>query len=125
MQKSIEMTTKKTVDSWLSGLDPTLQGIAVALRKLILEADPDLTGAIKWGNPTYEKKGMVCYLSANKGYVSLGFFNGAGLSNYKGRIEGTGKRMRHIKVRGLEDLRSEQYVSWVREAVALNQSESA
>ena len=72
MPKSVEMTTKKTVDSWLSELDPTLQRIAGALRKLILETDPDLSEAIKWGNPAYEKKGRVCYLAANKGTYPWG-----------------------------------------------------
>ena len=47
------------------------------------------------------------------------------MTDPEGRIEGTGKKMRHIKVRGLEDIRPEQYVSWVREAVALSQRESA
>jgi len=125
MPKSVEMTTKKTVDSWLSELDSTLQRIAGALRKLILEAEPDLSEAIKWGNPTYEKKGLVCYLAANRGYVSLGLFNGASLTDPEGRIEGTGKKMRHIKVRSLEDILLEQYIYWIREAVALNQRESA
>ena len=102
-----------------------MQGIAGALRKLVLEADPNLSEVIKWGNPTYEKMGLVCYLAANKGYISLGFFNGASLTDPEGRIEGTGKKMRHVKVRGLEDVRPEQYASWVREAVALDQRESA
>jgi hypothetical protein len=119
------METKKTTDTWLSELDPALHRIAEILRKLIMEADPELSEAIKWGNPAYEKRGLVCYLSATKGYVTLGFFNGASLTDPEGRIEGTGKNMRHIKVRSLGDIRPEQYASWVREAVALNLRGSA
>jgi hypothetical protein len=118
------MVSKKITDSWLAELDPALHEIAETLRMVVLEADPDISEAIKWGNPTYDKNGKVCYLSATKGYVSLGFFNGASLTDPEGRVEGTGKKMRHIKVRSLADIQPEQYASWVREAVALNQRES-
>ncbi len=115
------MTAEKTVDSWMAGLEPDQRPVAEAIRKLVLEADPDLSEAIKWGNPTYEKQGRVCYLAATKGYVSLGFFNGAGLTDPHGRIEGTGKKMRHVKVRALSDIDQQRFSAWVREAVALNQ----
>ena len=119
------MAADKTIDSWLAALDPSLRSMAEALRQLILESDPDLSESIKWGNPVYEKHGKVCYLASTKAYVSLGFFNGAALTDPegfpKGLIEGTGKKMRHVKVRSLEDIRNELFSSWVREAVALNQ----
>ena len=35
--------------------------------------------------------------------------------------EGTGKKMRHIKVRSLSDIDPDQFSGWVREAVTLNQ----
>ena len=45
---------------------------------------PELTNSIKWGNPAYEKQGLVWYLAATKGYDSLGFFNGAALADPEG-----------------------------------------
>lgn len=86
-----------------------------------MEADPELKESIKWGNPVYEKEGLVCYLAATKSYVSLGFFNGASLSDPDQLIEGTGKKMRHVKVRNLDEVRSRHFTAWVKEAVALNQ----
>ena len=59
----------------------------------------------------------VMYLAATDSYVNLGFFNGASLSDPNGRIAGTGKRMRHVKVRALEDVDQAQFESWIREAV--------
>lgn len=104
----------------MSRLEPDLRAVAEAIRKLLLEAEPDLSEAIKWGNPTYEKQGRVCYLAATKGYVSLGFFNGASLTDTQGRIEGTGKKMRHVKIRALSNIDQQQFAAWIREAVALN-----
>ena len=115
------MTVEKTVDSWMSRLDPDQQPVAEAIRKLVLGADPDLSEAIKWDNPTYEKHGKVCYLAATKSYVSLGFFNGASLTDPHGRIEGTGKKMRHVKIGALSDIDQQRFAAWIREAVALNQ----
>ena len=115
------MAMRKTVDDWISDLEPPLREIAAALRRAILDAEPTLEESVKWGNPVYEKCGKVCYLAATKAYVNLGFFNGASLTDSEGRIESTGKKMRHVKVRGLGQMERELYMDWVREAVALNQ----
>ena len=114
------MNTGSDVESWFSGHDPALSRICDALRAVILDADPGLRESIKWGNPTYEKKGKVCYLAAGKGYVSLGFFDGASLTDPTGRIEGTGKRMRHLKVRAMGEIDRERFGAWIKEAVALD-----
>ena len=114
-------SVRKTIESWMSQLEPDHRAVAEAIRKLVLEAEPNLSESIKWGNPTYEKQGRVCYLAATKSYVSLGFFNGAGLTDPDGRIEGTGKKMRHVKVRAMSDIDQQRFAGWIREAVALNQ----
>ena len=117
------MADKKTVDSWMAELDPSQREIAQALRALILQAAPGIAESIKWNTPNYAMGGNVCYLAANKGHVNLGFFNGAGLANPDGLIEGTGEKMRHIKVRKPEDIRPEVFAGLVQEAVRLNTSE--
>ena len=114
------MADKKTVHSWMEELDPSLREIAQTLRWLILQAVPDISETIKWGTPNYAKSGNVCYLAANNGYINFGFFNGAALNNPDGLIDGTGAKMRHIKVRRLEDIRPEVFASLVQEAVLLN-----
>ena len=116
------MAKSKNVDSWISEQDPALRQIAESLRGIILGADPELRESIKWGNPVYERRGRICYLSATERYVSLGFFSGASLADPERRIEGTGKKMRHVKVRALEDIDTEQFASWLSQAVALDQS---
>ena len=116
------MTIKKTVDSYMTELAPEKREIAETLRKIILTADPELQESVKWGNPVYEKKGRVCYIADMGAYMNLGLFKGAHLADPTGRIEGTGKDMRHVKVKGLDDVQEEQFSSWVRETVALNES---
>ena len=116
------MADKKTVNGWMADLSPRLREIAHELRALIVATDPQLSEVIKWGNPCYDKKGRVCYLAAfSNDYVNLGFWNGAALTDPQGLIEGTGAKMRHVKVRSMQEIRHHQFMSWVREAVALNE----
>ena len=119
------MPESKTTDTWIAALEPNQRSIAMALRRLILDTCPELTETIKWGNPVYElpgfqQAGKVCYLAATKAYVSLGFFNGAELTDPEGIIEGNGKKMRHVKVRDLSATLSQHLVFWIKEAVELN-----
>lgn len=43
------------------------------------------------------------YIMGHRAHVNLGFFHGTDLPDPDGRLEGTGKRLRHVKVRSLED----------------------
>ena len=119
------------VEGWFSGLAPELGQVAQALRKMLMEASPghlkSSGESIKWGNPVYEAQGLVCYLAATDRYLSLGFYKATSLSGAAERMEGTGKAMRHVKFRSLEEAsaRAEECAAWVREAVALNQREGS
>ena len=70
---------------------------------------------------TFYERIKICYLATTGDYANLGFFNGAALTDPQGRIEGTGKKMRHVKVRSLEDIDAKQFAAWVKEAVALDE----
>ncbi len=121
------MAGKKTVDEWLAGRSAQQRRIAQAIRELVLETDPELSETVKWGNPCYEKKsGRVVYIaSMSDKYVTLGLWNGANLTDPTGRIEGTGAKMRHVKVRSMEEIDREQFAAWVRETVTLNEGGGA
>ena len=114
------MGRSKNVDSWIAEYGPEHRKIAGKLRDLILDAEPDLKESIKWSNPTYEKDGNVCYLACNDKYVTLGFFNGAALNDPDKLIEGTGAKMRHVKVWTMADIDDAKVTAWVKQAVMLN-----
>ena len=114
------MPRSKNVDSWMGEQDPSIRQIAQAVRNLILSTAPDLRESVKWSNPVYEKRGKVAYVSATDAYVTLGFFKGAAISDPRGSIDGTGKDMRHVKIRSLEDMDMDQLSAFVAEAVELD-----
>src|SRR3990172_3537785 len=71
------------------------------LRKLILEAAPDITEEWKWGGAVWSQKGLVCSAGAFKGHVKLHFFKGATLEDPQGLFNAglDAKAMRAIDFR--------------------------
>jgi len=51
------------------------------LRKVILEANPELTEEWKWNTAVWTRHGFVCSAGAFKDHVKLNFFNGASLKD--------------------------------------------
>jgi hypothetical protein len=57
-----------------------------------------------WGIPTFEAKDPFCFYMVGKNHVTFGFHNGTSLEDPQGLLEGTGKNIRHVKLRAVEDL---------------------
>ncbi len=96
----------------LDGHDPAVRDTYLALHALILDVLPDvahstdLTDAMTgYGRRQYGYDGWgMTALGANRRWASLMFMRGAHLPDPAGILEGTGKNMRHVKVRSLEQL---------------------
>ena len=110
----------KTVDAYIDGLEAWQADVVSALRDIVREAAPTAEERIKWAQPVYETNGPFCFIKAFKNHVNFGFWRGAELSDPEGLLEGSGEKMRHVKVRGTEDIRRGAFASFVREAVDLN-----
>jgi hypothetical protein len=109
------------VDALIRDLEPSLQPIATKLRLLIRRAAPELRESVKWGVPVWAgKKNVVC-LMRYPDHVNLGFFQGARLSEKHPEVEGTGKGLRHVKVRKVHEVRRPVLAELLREAVQLDQ----
>ena len=105
-------------NEWFESLGDEIAPLAAELRDLILAAVPDATEVIKWGTPVYEKEGMsICSLRAAGGYVALQFGTiGTSLDDPDRLLEGTGKKMRHVKVRTRSDIKKGLFTGWIKEA---------
>jgi hypothetical protein len=57
--------------------------VLARLRKLILNAAPDLAEEWKWGTAVWTNNGLVCAAGAFKDHVKLNFFKGAFLKDPK------------------------------------------
>ena len=94
--------------------------LARDLRNMILEQVPDMDDVIKWKNLFYEKKGYVCAIVIHKDHVNLQFARGTEIDDPEGILEGTGKKIRHVKINNTKEINSDRLKNMVIEAVNLN-----
>lgn len=108
----------ETADAYYAAIPAPFRSLAARIRKIVRGAAPDASEAIKWGMPVYTLRGLLCYVRFQSTYLSLGFYEaGTSLTDPDGILEGTGKGMRHVKVRGPKDVRADLFARWVLEAV--------
>ena len=110
----------KTVDAYIASLSGWQAEVVSRLREIILDAAPEAKEAIKWAQPVYEQNGPFAYIKAFKNSVNFGFWRGVNMEDPEGILEGTGDRMRHIKISGLHEIRPKLFQEMVKNAVALN-----
>ena len=98
------MPDQAVFDTWLDDQPTNLRSLLVAIRSAILDANPDFTEAKKWGVPNYwlpeVSRRTICMINVFKDqYVRVEYHNGATMPDPESRLEGTGKFLRHIKIR--------------------------
>ena len=97
------------------------------LRKLILDAAPDITEEWKWGTAVWTNNGLVCSAGAFKDHVKLNFFKGASLNDPK-RLFNAGldaKATRAIDFHVGDAVDAAALKTLIRAAVACNQPPGA
>ena len=88
------------VDAWLSDQAPDLGSIAIEWFTRIRQCGDDVVDLMHDGYPTAcVGDAAFAYVGVFKAHVNVGFFYGAELDDPGGLLEGTGKRMRHVKLR--------------------------
>jgi len=118
-----------TFEELLAGVDPDLAAIARRLRGMIRAVDKGTVETVRLGDhaATYGvgPKKMTdgyAYIMPMRGYINLGFYQGAQLADPKGLLEGTGKGLRHVKIRSLAEADRAPVRTLVAAALALRRS---
>ncbi|MCF3933272.1 DUF1801 domain-containing protein [Acuticoccus sp. M5D2P5] len=117
------------IDAKLASLGDWRGDTLAEMRRLILEADPEIVEAVKWvkptnptGVPTWEQSGIVCTGEVYKAYVKLTFAHGAALDDPHGLFNagfGGGTR-RAIDLREGEMIDPAAFKALIKSAVAHN-----
>ena len=107
---SLPKAAQGTFVELLEGVEPNLAAIARRLRAMIRAVDVNAVETVRLGDhaATYSigPKKMTdgyAYIMPMRGYINLGFYQGAQLSDPKRLLEGTGKSLRHVKIRSLAE----------------------
>jgi hypothetical protein len=108
----------------LSEHSPALQAIEQALRTTIRAELPDAIEQVDFGNKliafgrTMKMRGLMFAIIAHREHVNLQLADGVDLPDPTGIVEGTGKRIRHVKVRTPEAASSPALLGIVRAQIA-------
>ncbi|HEU4695536.1 MAG TPA: DUF1801 domain-containing protein [Sphingomicrobium sp.] len=123
------MSGSQQVDAKIAALGDWRCDTLSRLRKLIRDADPDVTEEVKWrkpsnpaGVPVWEHAGMICTGETYKDKVKLTFARGASLEDPSGLFNSslTGGTRRAIDIHEDQVIDEEAFKALIREAVAVN-----
>jgi hypothetical protein len=108
-----------TVDQWLEERAPELGAIARTWFQRMRESGRDVREVMHDGCPTAcVDDAAFAYVGVYRAHANVGFFHGADLEDPTGLLEGTGKRMRHVKVKPGVDLNASALAALIRAAYA-------
>jgi hypothetical protein len=107
----------------LKPYERAIQELTIALRQLVLEQLAPCCEyilevyivSLQYG-PTFRMKDGICYIGVIKDHVNLGFIRGSELADPQRILEGTGKQMRHIKIRNMSELLRPVIRAYLQEA---------
>lgn len=112
----IERASKEQLSELLEGKSSHVREIYFAAHQLMLETLPDVVhstdckdgvtgyGARQYG---YDGWGMAA-LAPHTRWTSLLFLHGVDLDDREGLLEGTGKKMRHVKLHSMEQFEQQR-----------------
>jgi hypothetical protein len=116
------LTPSQQIDKYIKELADWRGKTLARLRKLILEAAPELTEEWKWDTPVWSHKGNVVAAGAFKDHMKLNFFKGASLKDPK-KLFNAGleaKATRAIDIRDGTQIDEAALKDLIRQAVSLN-----
>src|SRR2546430_2238113 len=94
------MERDSTIDAWLEQQPAELGAIARKWFARFRDCGDDVRELMHDGCPVACVEDVPFgYVNVFKAHVNVGFFLGSQLPDPRGLLEGTGKRMRHVKVR--------------------------
>jgi hypothetical protein len=122
------MKTAETTDTFKDILDIAgveLKPICTALRKLIATLDPRFHEVV-WPKLKIASFGVgpkkltqhYAYIAVQGSHVNLGIYHGASLPDPAQLLEGTGKALRHVKVRELGTVKNKAIKALLVAAIA-------
>jgi Uncharacterized conserved protein len=131
---TIERPTEEQLLELVQGKAASIGRLYLEAHRLVLQTLPDVVYAvdcddavISYGVRQYGYDGWgLGALSPHTKWVNLYFMRGTDLDDPLGILEGQGKRMRHVKLRSLEELEKQRNAigALLREASRLNSGSS-
>jgi len=93
------------IDHWMKEHSNELGAIACHWFEVMRKCGNDVRELLHDGHPTAcVNDAAFAYVNAFKAHVNVGFFRGAEIADPEGLLEGTGRFMRHVKLKPGSDV---------------------
>lgn len=117
----MEFSNNEKVNAFLEDLQFTSAGkleLVMPIREIFISADSSLSEDIKYGGIVYSQAGaLIGGIFPYSEHVSVEFSNGFKLHDPEGKLEGKGKKRRHLKIYDIKDIESKSVRFFVTETV--------
>ncbi|MBO6919506.1 MAG: DUF1801 domain-containing protein [Rhizobiaceae bacterium] len=118
------MTNFGTFEDLVLMAPEELRAILIRLKDIIFSVDENACEVVRLGDKAasygFGPKKMsecYCYIMPHTNWVNLGFYKGADIADPSGLLEGTGAKLRHIKIRSLDQCENEQIIQLIKAAI--------
>jgi hypothetical protein len=108
MNKMNELVTK-----YISEAPEEQMKIMEEIRAIIHKEVPLVTENFKWSRPVFSTDTDFAYFKTAKSYLTFGIFKFEKIKDHNNLLEGTGKDMRHIKIKKIEDVQASIIKNWL------------
>jgi hypothetical protein len=93
------------IDHWMKEHSDELGAIACHWFEVMRKCGSDVRELLHDGHPTAcVNDAAFAYVDAFRAHINVGFFRGAEIADPEGLLEGTGRFMRHVKLRPGSDV---------------------
>lgn len=120
--KTVDTSVDAALDAILARRTAEVGSLARTLRELVRGTVPKAQEVIYHSALCYgmseRRSSLKVYISFHTSHVNLGFYRGAGLPDGDGLLEGDGKQMRHIKIKGPRDVKRRPFQKLVKASLA-------
>jgi hypothetical protein len=107
----------RAIEVWMQEHSGDLGAIAGRWFEVMRDCGDDVRELLHDGHPTAcVGDAAFAYVNAFRAHVNVGFFRGAEIADPEGLLEGTGKFMRHVKLRPERDVDAPTLVKLIETA---------
>lgn len=116
MKKSKNEQVQKFLDE-IKEFDVRKFKVLQKLRKIVIAQYPKVNEKIMYGGIMFSLEKDFGGVFVSKNHISFEFSDGYKMNDPKEILEGTGKFRRHLKIRALDDIKSKEVESFVRQVL--------
>jgi hypothetical protein len=116
------MPKEDPIDTMIAKMSPPVAKTVAALRALVKTKVPGVTEKAQaaWKTINFDRNGGLIAIGGHANWATIGFMRGTELDDPEGRLQGTGKTMRNVRIEPGTPIPRAYLSKLIAQAVKLN-----